>query len=67
MPLGLDPRTSNNIGVFFMPLETFTDKDIDCVYDFQIAHHRDGEGYSDNWFDMEDDQNLNNWMNPYGT
>ena len=50
-----------------MPLETFTNKDIDCVNDFQVAHLRDGEGYSDNWYDMEDDQNLNNWMNPYGT
>lgn len=45
-----------------MPIETFTNKDIDCISDFQIAHHREGEGYTDNWFDMEDDQNYQAWM-----
>lgn len=26
-----------------------------CFDDFQIAHYRENEGYSDNWFDMEGD------------
>lgn len=34
VPLNQDPRTSNEVGVFVMPLETFTNKDIDCIYDF---------------------------------
>jgi hypothetical protein len=34
VPFGLDPRTSPSIGVYTMPIETFTDSSIDCIYDY---------------------------------
>jgi hypothetical protein len=34
VPLGLDPRTSDDLGVFTIPIETFGDQTIACVNDF---------------------------------
>jgi len=62
VPLGIDPRTSNADGVFIMPLSVFGDPDKQCLGGFQVAHNRDGEGYTDNWYDMENDSHFENWM-----
>lgn len=36
-----------------MPIETLTDSSSDCIYSFQIAHHRKAEGFSDAVYDAE--------------
>ena len=54
IPFGLDPRTEGDAdGIFVMPKENILWED-DCIYDIGIAHYRDGEGYSDDWFDAID-------------
>ena len=54
MPFGLDPRTeADSDGIFVMPKENIL-WDSDCIADIGIAHHRDREGYSDDWFDATD-------------
>jgi hypothetical protein len=34
VPLGIDPTTSDTIGIFVMPLTTFADTSQDCVSDY---------------------------------
>lgn len=41
------------MGVFVVPLSLF--KGTACFANYQIAHYRDSEGYSDTWYDKEDD------------
>ena len=43
--------TSQNDGIFFISHTDF----LTCFDDFQIAHYRDNEGYSDDWYDKETD------------
>lgn len=51
VPHSVDPDTSQNDGVFFMNSNDF----LYCFSDFQVAHYRDNEGYSDTWYDKEND------------
>ena len=51
VPHSVDPTTSHNDGIFFVPSDLFAT----CFTDFQIAHYRDGEGYTDTWYDKEGD------------
>ena len=55
VPFGLDPTTSHNDGIFVMPMSTFgqTANSYNCIYNYEIAHYRDGEGYSGDWYDAE--------------
>lgn len=53
MPHGVDPLTSQDEGIFFVNHQDF----LTCFYDFQIAHYRDNEGYTDDWYDKEYNQN----------
>lgn len=47
VPFGIDPTTSESEGIFFVD----SDAAKTCFYDFSVAHARDSEGYSDNWYD----------------
>lgn len=50
VPYNINP-TVNNTGIFFIEHTDF----IDCLNSFQIGHDRSAEGYTDTWFDKEDD------------
>ena len=52
VPLGIDPTASHTDGIFTIPMSLFSDPD--CLTNYQIAHLRDSDGYSNNWYDMED-------------
>ena len=56
VPHGIDPTTSNKDGIFFVHHEDMTT----CVFDVEIAHYRDNEGYSDTWYDQEKDWGFEN-------
>lgn len=54
VPYGLDPRTEGPAdGIFVMPKENII-WDSGCIMDVGVAHYRDGEGYTDDWFDATD-------------
>jgi hypothetical protein len=55
VPFGIDPTTSHNDGIFTMPMSTFgnTANGYSCIYNYEIAHMRDSEGYSGYWYDAE--------------
>lgn len=65
VPFGLDPTTSADIGIFVMPITLFANRNIDCVTDYQIGHLRTGEGYTDDWFDVEDENNYQGFTGEY--
>lgn len=52
VPHGINPWTAHMDGIFFVDKTEF----LGCFDEFQIAHYRDNEGYSDNWIDVEDGQ-----------
>ena len=52
VPHGVDPLTSQDEGIFFVSHNDF----LTCFYDFQIAHYRDNDGYTDDWYDKEYDK-----------
>jgi len=49
VPHSVNPLTSQDEGIFFVSHSDF----LTCFYDFQIAHYRDNEGYTDDWYDKE--------------
>ena len=49
--MGINPTTSNAQGIFFVEDNDFAT----CFSDFEIAHYRDDEGYSLDWYDKEAD------------
>ena len=51
VPFGVDPTTSHNNGIFFVESTDF----MGCFEDYHIAHVRDSEGYSGEWYDEESD------------
>lgn len=51
VPHSVDPTTSYNDGIFFVNSADF----LTCFASYQIAHYRDGEGYTDTWYDKEED------------
>jgi len=56
VPLGVDPRTSTGDGIFTMPMSEFsnTDAGYNCIFNYEIAHHRADDGYSMDWYDAID-------------
>ena len=56
VPWGVDPRTSVDDGLFTMPMSEFskTTDGYNCIYNYEIAHHRASEGYSGDWYDAID-------------
>jgi hypothetical protein len=60
VPMGVDPRADQESnGIFVIPLSEFAGQpshNDNCFGDFQIGHYRDKEGYSGNWYDVEDSQ-----------
>lgn len=51
VPLGINPLTAWKKGYLFIESrDLFT-----CFKEVSIAHNRDGEGYSNNWYDVEND------------
>lgn len=51
VPFKIDIRNSWLDGIFVVPIDTL--KAGKCFNDYQVAHVRDSEGYSDNWYDAE--------------
>jgi len=53
VPHGIDPSAyvTVNDGIFFVSDDLFRT----CFQDFQIGHYRDGDGYSNDWYDKEGD------------
>ena len=49
VPHNVDVDTAADDGIFFIDKTEF----LGCFDDFQIAHYRDDEGFTDNWFDVE--------------
>jgi hypothetical protein len=48
VPLGIDPTTScKSDGIFFVPMASFKQ----CFEAYAIAHTRDSEGYTNDWYD----------------
>ena len=50
VPNGIDPTTSDELGIFFVDADDF----MTCFQDFQIGHYRHAEGYDSDWYDVED-------------
>lgn len=51
VPFGINPLTAWKKGyIFIESRDLFT-----CFKEVSIAHIRDGEGYSNNWYDVEND------------
>jgi len=50
VPLGIDPTKKN--GIIIVDHEDF----LECFQDYQIAHYRNEQGYSDDWYDKENDK-----------
>lgn len=59
VPLGIDPRTSANDGIFAMPYDKIINEE--CVSSLQIGHLRDSEGYVKTWFDEEQVSKEEGW------
>lgn len=51
VPYDVDPRTSNEDGIFFVEDKDF----MPCFEGFQVGVYREDEGYANNWFDVEND------------
>ncbi len=68
VPLNVDPRTDQEAyGMFVVPFTRFVQQDDpsdDCFSDLQIGHLRDDEGYSNDWYDLEDieDETVHNFV-----
>lgn len=54
IPYGVDPRTSNELGFFFLPKEKLAGGP--CISGVIWAFLRDDEGYVGTWYDYEKDQ-----------
>ena len=69
VPFSIDPTTSHNEGIFFIPMTTFgnTAEDYNCIFSFEIAHMRDSEGYKDAWYDEIDNTNEETYTSFYIT
>lgn len=52
VPHGINIWTSFKDGIFFIDKTEF----LGCFDEWQIAHYRDAEGYSGNWYDVDDGQ-----------
>lgn len=67
VPFGIDPRTSDELGVFTIPLATFANKQIQCIENYSIGHMRAGEGYKFSWFDEDNAENYKrSWSSNFG-
>ena len=60
VPFGIDPRTSNTDGIFFMSKELFQQTEVSgsaysCLTNFEVAHYRASEGYKNNFYDIMGD------------
>ena len=53
VPMNIDPTTSQNDGIFAVPLEKLA-KSAECFTEFYIGHNRGELGYSQHWFDALD-------------
>jgi len=55
--MGINPHTSQeDFGIFFVNVESLKD----CFGRIQIAHYRDKEGYSTNFYNKEEDDGSKN-------
>ena len=58
VPHGIDPRTASTIdGIFIAPktvLPSTLYSETGCIAYITINHHRDDEGYTDDWIDAID-------------
>lgn len=57
VPNGVDPRTSNKVGIFVMPIKYYIDGQ--CISSVQVGHVREKDGYKYTWYD-EEQLNLTN-------
>ena len=55
VPNAIDPRTSYDEGIFFVPMSQFIGGK--CFDGIQIGHYRDKEGYSTDWYDADNMDN----------
>ena len=55
VPYGVDPTTSHEDGIFIVDATQFM-QIFEYVY---VAHNREDEGYSGNWYDVEDGEDKN--------
>ena len=55
VPHTIDTSSAANDGIFFLDKSEF----LGCFDDFQIAHYRDDEGFTDDWYDDEGDNSSN--------
>lgn len=52
VPFGIDVRTQQaSDGYFVVPISKLIGTD--CFADYSIGHYRAGEGYTDKWYDKE--------------
>jgi len=51
VPHSVDVLTAMDDGIFFLDKTEF----LGCFDDYQIAHYRDNEGYTDDWIDVDGD------------
>ena len=66
VPFGIDPTESADLGIFIVPLSLFANQYVDCITDYQIGHLREGEGYSNDWYDVDDESNFENFSGQSG-
>ena len=52
VPNGVDPRTSNKVGIFVMPIKYLVGGQ--CLSSIQIGHTRANEGFKYTWYDEEE-------------
>lgn len=57
VPNGVDPRTSNKVGIFVMPIKYYISGQ--CISSVQVGHVREKDGYKYTWYD-EEQLNLTN-------
>lgn len=48
-------------------MSLFANKNVDCITDYQIGHLRDGEGYSNDWYDVDDEDNYESFSGNYAS
>ena len=59
VPFGINPTTSGDAdGIFVMPMSTFVKQTnagaaYNCIYNYEIAHIRETEGYKGVWYDQD--------------
>ena len=49
VPYGIDPTTSQNLGVFVIPTQKLVNGV--CLQDIQVGYTRDSQGYASKWYD----------------